>query len=64
MVGGSNIRQRLESIDSRQVNPGLDRIHKLLEALGNPQSDYPTAIIGGTNGKGSVAAMLTAVGRP
>jgi len=63
MVGGSSIRQRLESIDSRQVNPGLDRIHKLLEALGNPQLDYPTSIIGGTNGKGSVAAMLTAMGR-
>ena len=63
MVGGSSIRQRLESIDSRQVNPGLDRIYKLLEALGNPQLDYPTVIIGGTNGKGSVAAMLTAVGR-
>ena len=63
MVGGSSIRQRLESIDARQVNPGLDRIYKLLEALGNPQLDYPTVIIGGTNGKGSVAAMLTAVGR-
>ena len=63
MVGGSSIRRRLESIDSRQINPGLDRIHKLLEALGDPQLDYPTAIIGGTNGKGSVAAMLTAMGR-
>ena len=63
MVGGSSIRRRLESIDSRQINPGLDRIHKLLEALGDPQLDYPTAIIGGTNGKGSVAAMLAAMGR-
>ncbi len=63
MADGSSIRQRLESINAGQINPGLDRIRKLLEALGNPQLAYPTAIIGGTNGKGSVAAMLTAIGR-
>ncbi len=63
MADGSSIRQRLESINAGQINPGLDRIRKLLEALGNPQLAYPTAIIGGTNGKGSVAAMLTAISR-
>ena len=62
MADGSNIRQRLESIDPSTITPGLDRIFTLLEALGNPQLSYPTAIIGGTNGKGSVAAMLTAIG--
>ncbi|MCH7825763.1 MAG: bifunctional folylpolyglutamate synthase/dihydrofolate synthase [Acidobacteria bacterium] len=63
MADGRSIRQRLESIDAGRINPGLDRIRRLLEALGNPQLAYPTAIIGGTNGKGSVAAMLTAIGR-
>ena len=59
----ASIRQRLESIDAGRITPGLDRIRTLLEALGSPQLAYPTAIIGGTNGKGSVAAMLTAIGR-
>ncbi len=58
-----SIRQRLDSIDPNRVTPGLDRIRTLLEALGNPQLSYPTAIIGGTNGKGSIAAMLTAIVR-
>ncbi len=63
MADGSSIRQRLESIDPNRVTPGLDRIRALLEALGNPQLSFPTAIIGGTNGKGSIAAMLTAIVR-
>jgi dihydrofolate synthase/folylpolyglutamate synthase len=62
MVDGSSIRGRLQSIDASHITPGLDRIHVLLEALGNPQLSYPTAIIGGTNGKGSIAAMLSAIG--
>jgi dihydrofolate synthase/folylpolyglutamate synthase len=63
MVDGSSVRRRLEAIDSSRITPGLERIRLLLEALGNPQLAYPTAIIGGTNGKGSIAAMLTAIGR-
>jgi dihydrofolate synthase/folylpolyglutamate synthase len=63
MADGSDVRRRLEAIDPGQVNPGLDRIRALLEALGNPQLSFPAAIIGGTNGKGSIASMLTAIGR-
>jgi dihydrofolate synthase/folylpolyglutamate synthase len=63
MADGSSIRRRLESIDPHAITPGLERIRLLLEALGAPQLAYPTAIIGGTNGKGSIAAMLTAIGR-
>jgi dihydrofolate synthase/folylpolyglutamate synthase len=62
MVDGSSIRRRLQSIDADHITPGLDRVRTLLEALGNPQMSYPTAIIGGTNGKGSVASMLSAIG--
>lgn len=43
------------------VNWGLDRTRSLLAALGEPQSGYPAIHIGGTNGKGSVAAMCAAV---
>ena len=43
------------------MRPGLERIDALLEALGRPERTYTIAQIGGTNGKGSVAAMLAAI---
>jgi len=43
------------------MRPGLERIETLLEALGNPERRYTLAQVAGTNGKGSVAAMLAAI---
>ena len=43
------------------MRPGLERIETLLEALGHPERRYTLAQVGGTNGKGSVAAMLAAM---
>jgi dihydrofolate synthase / folylpolyglutamate synthase len=43
------------------MRPGLERIEALLEALGHPERSYTIAQVGGTNGKGSVAAMLAAM---
>lgn len=40
------------------MRPGLERIEGLLGALGHPERRYPLVQVGGTNGKGSVAAML------
>jgi len=40
------------------VKLGLTNITKFLERLGNPQNSYSSIHIGGTNGKGSVAAMI------
>jgi dihydrofolate synthase / folylpolyglutamate synthase len=40
---------------------GLESITALLEALGNPERRYPTAIVAGTNGKGSTSAMLASI---
>jgi len=40
---------------------GLDNIRTILQALGNPQHTYPSILIAGTNGKGSVAAFLTSI---
>lgn len=45
------------------VRPGLGRIRALLEQMGSPQLAYPTAIVAGTNGKGSTVAMLAAIAR-
>jgi dihydrofolate synthase/folylpolyglutamate synthase len=41
--------------------PGLQKIKKVLKALGNPQNCHPIIHIAGTNGKGSTAAMLQAI---
>jgi len=40
------------------MRPGLERIEALLDALGRPEGAYTLAQVGGTNGKGSIAAML------
>ena len=39
----------------------LDAIRTILGVLGNPERRYPTAIVAGTNGKGSTSAMLAAI---
>ena len=43
------------------VRWGLERTRRLLSAVGDPHLHYHTLHIGGTNGKGSVAAMAEAV---
>ncbi len=40
---------------------GLKKVKKLLEYFGNPQDQLQIIHIGGTNGKGSVAAMLSSI---
>lgn len=39
----------------------LDQIGTLLEALGNPQDQFRSVLIAGTNGKGSTAATLSSI---
>ena len=39
----------------------LDRVRRLVELMGDPQGTYPVIHITGTNGKGSVARMVTAL---
>jgi dihydrofolate synthase/folylpolyglutamate synthase len=45
------------------VQLGLDRMQGFVAALGHPQDRVPVVHIAGTNGKGSVAAMLEAIFR-
>ena len=42
------------------IRLGLGRTRALLEALGNPERDIRGVLIGGTNGKGSVVALVSA----
>jgi dihydrofolate synthase/folylpolyglutamate synthase len=39
---------------------GLDNIRAITEALGRPQDAYPSVVVAGTNGKGSVCAIVAA----
>lgn len=40
---------------------GLENIKHILKYLGNPELEYPTVHIAGTNGKGSTAAMIASI---
>jgi dihydrofolate synthase/folylpolyglutamate synthase len=51
----------LFKLDSAKIHLGLCSVRKLLDRLDNPQAKYKTILIGGTNGKGSVAAMLSRI---
>jgi dihydrofolate synthase/folylpolyglutamate synthase len=48
----------LTATGSRGIRPGLERVSALLDALGNPQAGLRGALVAGTNGKGSVCAMV------
>ena len=43
------------------IELGLDRIKSVLELFGNPQDDLKYIHVAGTNGKGSVCAMLASI---
>ena len=43
------------------MQAGLERIQALLDALGHPERRYRLVQVGGTNGKGSVSAMVAAM---
>ncbi|RLE21238.1 MAG: bifunctional folylpolyglutamate synthase/dihydrofolate synthase, partial [Acidobacteria bacterium] len=48
----------LSSFEQSTIKLGLQRIETLLEELGQPQRQFRSIHIAGTNGKGSVSAML------
>jgi dihydrofolate synthase/folylpolyglutamate synthase len=43
------------------MRPGLERIEALLDVIGRPERSFAIAQVGGTNGKGSISAMLAAI---
>ena len=43
------------------VKFGIDRMLRLASALGHPERSYPVIHVAGTNGKGSVSAMLESI---
>lgn len=54
--------KRLLGLHPKYIDLSLDRMHRLLAALGNPERKCPPIIhIAGTNGKGSTLAFLRAM---
>lgn len=57
-------QEALEQISSQAkfgIKPGLERIQKLLQKMGNPQDKLQFVHVAGTNGKGSTCALLSSV---
>ena len=55
--------EKLMGLHPKGYDLSLDRIRRLLEALGNPERNLPPVIhIAGTNGKGSTSAFCRAPG--
>ncbi len=50
----------LYSLQSSGIKAGLGSVRFLLSILGNPERSYPAVHVAGTNGKGSVSAMIAA----
>ena len=52
-------RSYLERVEVYGIKFGLDNIRAVLLDLGRPEASFPSIHVAGTNGKGSVCAMLT-----
>lgn len=53
--------QLLQSQSKFQIKPGLERIAEIMKLLENPQDKIKIIHIAGTNGKGSVCAILSSI---
>lgn len=54
----STSRDYLGSLEQFGIKLGLEQIRQLVERLGRPDQTFQSVIIAGTNGKGSVTAMV------
>lgn len=50
-----------QRVGAEAYKPGLERIASFCQHLGNPQRNYYTIHVAGTNGKGSVSHMLASI---
>jgi dihydrofolate synthase/folylpolyglutamate synthase len=61
MSNSDVILERMMSLHPKIIDLTLDRMTRLLDALGNPEKHLPSVIhLAGTNGKGSTQAMIRA----
>ena len=57
------VDRQLAELDQFGMKLGLEGIRDLLAALEHPEEKEPSIVVAGTNGKGSVSAMLSAIAR-
>lgn len=61
LAASDRVLERLTTLHPKVIDLSLERIERLLAALGNPERRLPPVFhVAGTNGKGSVTAMLRA----
>ena len=51
----------LDKIQNLGIKFGLDNVRTILSSFKDPHKKYPSVLVAGTNGKGSVCAMLTQI---
>src|SRR4030043_1045531 len=51
----------LYSLQKQGIKFGLGNITSLMSCLGDPQKSFPSVHVAGTNGKGSVSAIIASV---
>ena len=64
MSAKEDLERRLERLYRRRqfgIKPGLAAVERLCELLGNPQHKYGVIHVAGTNGKGSVCALIESI---
>jgi len=54
---------RIFSLQVFGMKLGLTNIERMLRLFGNPRAGRRTVLVGGTNGKGSISAMLASIAR-
>ena len=57
----TDVLERLYARRRFGIRPGVDRVEKLLGRLGNPEKQFRTIHVVGTNGKGSTSAFLSSI---
>ena len=55
------LNELIYSFNVRNIKPGLSRILKLMSHYSVPHKSYPCILVGGTNGKGSIANFLSSI---
>ena len=54
-------RAYLEKLQRFGIKLGLENIRAVLASFGDPHHTFPSVLVAGTNGKGSVCAMIARV---
>ncbi|SVE19618.1 uncharacterized protein METZ01_LOCUS472472, partial [marine metagenome] len=60
LTPSEDVSSYLRDLEKFGIKLGLNNIKQLCEVLEHPERTFKSLIIGGTNGKGSVAAMTEA----